>query len=135
VTGDERRPLASAQSEYRERTVDPKSQDDLLAAYETTAERWSSLQSNAGAANAVFDENHRLYKLLRVEPDGRDGIAKLMSHRDVGVKLVAAAHTLGWNPADASEVLEAIEQGPGLHAVTAKYTLRSYRSGTLDQDW
>ena len=115
--------------------VDPNSVDDLLAPYAATAERWSSLQSNARAANKVFDENHRLYKLLRVEPDGREGIAKLMSHPDVGVRLLAAAHTLGWEPADACAVLEAIQEGPGLHAVTAKYTLRSYRAGTLNQDW
>jgi hypothetical protein len=49
--------------------------------------------------------------------------------------LLAAAHTLGWEPADACAVLEAIQEGPGLHAVTAKYTLRSYRAGTLNQDW
>lgn len=31
--------------------------------------------------------------------------------------------------------LESIETEPGLHAVAAKYTLKSYRDGTLDLDW
>jgi hypothetical protein len=32
-------------------------------------------------------------------------------------------------------VLEEIEKVPGLHAVTAKYTLKAFRQGTLNQDW
>jgi hypothetical protein len=107
----------------------------LLDAYLESAERWDSLQSDATAANKVFDENHEIYKLLRTTPEGREGIAKLMEHPNVGVRLLAATDSLGWAPDEASGVLEAIERGVGLHAVTAKYTLRSYRSGQLDLDW
>jgi hypothetical protein len=108
----------------------------LLAAYCATAERWNALQSNAKAANKVFDANHGLYKRLRVTAEGRAGITRLMAHPTVGVRLLAAAHSLGWAPEEAVATLEAIEETrEGLHSVTAKYTLRSFRSGSLDLDW
>jgi hypothetical protein len=119
-----------SEAQDTERTV-PR----LLDAYLETAERWDALQSDATGANKVFDENHELYKLLRATPEGREGIAKLMEHPNVGVRLLAATASLGWAPEAASGVLEAIEGGVGLHAVTAKYTLRSYRADELDLDW
>jgi hypothetical protein len=51
------------------------------------------------------------------------------------VRLAAATHSLGWQPEQAVGVLEEIEQESNLHAVTAKWTLRSYRNGKLDLDW
>lgn len=108
---------------------------DLLDAYRDTAERWDALQSNADAANEVFEENHAIYKLLRATGEGRAGITRLMAHETVGVRLLAATHALGWAADDAAAVLEVIERGGGLHAVSAKYTLRSHRSGQLDLDW
>ena len=47
---------------------------------------------------------------------------------------LVASHSLGGAPEEASTVLEALEQEPGLHALTAKYTLRAYRSGKLNLD-
>jgi len=55
-----------------------------------------------------------------------------MQHADVNVRLLAASHSLGWAPGEASTVLEALEQERGLHALTAKYTLKAYRSGKLN---
>lgn len=110
-------------------------ESELLDAYLKTAERWDVLQSDADAANKVFEENHAIYKRLRISDGGRAGIAQLMTHPTTGVRLLAATHSLGWAPDDAAGVLEAIEASGGLHAVTAKYTLRTYRSGRLDLDW
>lgn len=93
------------------------------------------MQGDAPAANRVFDENHRLYKLLRTTAEGRAAIGAQVSHANVGVRLLAATHSLAWAPETAVAVLEAIEAGPGLYGNTAKYTLRSYRAGSLDLDW
>jgi hypothetical protein len=110
-------------------------ESELLDGYLETAERWDVLQSDADAANKVFEQNHAIYKRLRLSEEGRAGIAQLMTHPATGVRLLAATHSLGWAPDDAENVLEAIETSGGLHAVTAKYTLQSYRSGRLDLDW
>lgn len=109
---------------------------ELLAAYLETALRWDGLlDSNAKAANRAFDEYHRLYTLLRGTAEGRQGITELMAHSNVGVRLLAATDSLFWSPEEAVSALESIEAGPGLHAVSAKYTLRSFRAGTLNLDW
>jgi hypothetical protein len=107
----------------------------LLSAYLASAVRWGELQEDASAANKAFDETHRLYKLLRASPEGQQGIASLMNHERTGVRLLAATHSLAWAPKLATKTLEKIESGAGLHAVSTKYTLRSFRSGKLNLDW
>lgn len=109
---------------------------DLLAAYERTAMRWGELQADASAANKVFRENHSIYKMLRDDEEGRLGISRLMGHESESVRLIAATNSLAWDPEGAITVLETIERESGnLLAVDAKWTLRSYRNGTLDLDW
>ncbi len=76
-----------------------------------------------------------LYKEMRSEPDGRAAISGLLGDPITAVRLAAATHSLGWEGDRAVAVLEEIEQESNLHAVTAKWTLRSYRSGKLDLDW
>jgi hypothetical protein len=78
---------------------------------------------------------HVIYKQLRADEAGRNGIAALMDDGSVGVRLMAAGDSLGWAPKKAVKVLEAIAAGSGLHAVTAKYTLKAFREGHLDMDW
>ena len=116
---------------------DPTASDTtmLLAKYLETALRWDELQSDAGAANAEFTENHRLYKILRGTHGGRDGIEGLMTHPNVAVRLTAATHSLAWAPEAATSTLEAIQSGFGQRAVSAKYTLLSFRAGELNLDW
>ena len=41
----------------------------------------------------------------------------------------------GFDPDAAVAALDSLEAASGLHALSAKYTLRSFRSGTLDLDW
>ena len=108
---------------------------ELLDDYSKTAVAWDAAQRDAARANPLFDRLQALQKQLRVEPDGRAGIEALMAHPSAGVRLTAAAHSLQWSPAEAARVLEALQAGPGLHAVTAKYTLKAYRDGTLNLDW
>lgn len=101
-----------------------------------------TLRRSAGAglkrvatANALHNRNHQLYKRLRETQAGRNGISALMADPERNVRLAAATHSLAWAPEKAVATLEAIEAGPGLDAVTAKYTLRSYRAGRLNLDW
>lgn len=107
----------------------------LLARYQRALEDWDESQDNPTEANALFDAAHALAKQLRQTKEGRAGIQVLMDHPHPGVQLVAATDTLAWDPDRAIEILESLESGSGLHAVSAKYILRSYRSGKLNLDW
>ena len=112
--------------------------DELIASYRATAIAWDVMQSDSAKANPLFKQLHVIFKQLRQDPIGRDAISKLMDDATlgVGVRLVAASHSLGWVPERATAVLERIERdGPGLYRTTAKYTLKSFREGTLNQDW
>jgi hypothetical protein len=111
---------------------------DLIAAYRSTAIAWDGVQGDAKRANPLFKRLHAIYKQLRDQPLGRQAISELMDDDSVstGVRLTAASHSLGWEPERAVRVLEAIEsEGPGLYRVTAKYTLKSFREGSLNMDW
>lgn len=90
--------------------------EDLLDAYHASAAEWDRLQASARAANKVFHENHRLYKILRESAEGRVETTQMMSDPNVGVRLLAAAATLGWAPEHAVSALETLEAGTGLHA-------------------
>ena len=122
-------------SDHREGFDGARQESDLLADYLAPALKWDSLQGDARMANAVFDRNQKSHLALRDSPEGRAGITALVTHENRGVRLTAASHALAWDPAKAVPALEALEASVGLHSVTAKYTLRSFRSGTLDLDW
>lgn len=107
----------------------------LLASYQRALEDWDESQDNPTEANARFDAAHGLAKQLRQTEEGRAGIQALMGHPRPGVQLIAASDTLAWAPDRAIPVLESLESGSGLHAVSAKFTLRSYRAGKLNLDW
>jgi hypothetical protein len=108
---------------------------ELVEKYRLLAEEWDEKQDDAKRANRVFDKHHEVAKRLRGIEGGRIGIQALLTHPVVGVRMMAATDTLLWAPDAAIPVLEQIESGPGLHAVTAKYTLKSYREGKLNLDW
>ena len=109
--------------------------DGLVHAYEQTALQWGELQSDSSEANKVFAANHSIYKSLRNQEEGRLAIVRLMNHDSTPVRLLAATHSLAWEPGAATATLNAIEREGGLASVTAKYTLRSYRAGQLNLDW
>ena len=110
--------------------------DDVLvlrAEYRGLVIEWDEAKDTAAKANRVFDRLHQCYKRLRESDAGRRAISGLIDDPVTPVRLSAAAHSLAWQPAAAQAVLEKIESQPtGLYAVTAKWTLRSYRQGKLN---
>lgn len=111
-------------------------EEALLVQFAESAAAWDSLVgSDATSANRIFDRLHALAKALRATAAGRVGLLELTRHESQGVRLLAATECLAWSPEVAVPALEAIEGSAGLHAVSAKYTLKSYRAGTLDLDW
>lgn len=111
-------------------------EDALLSEFAEGAATWDSLVgADAKQANRIFDRLHALAKELRQTPAGRAGLMDLTGHVIEGIRLLAATECLAWSPEVAVPTLEAIEASVGLHAVSAKYTLKSYRAGTLDLDW
>lgn len=85
---------------------------ELIEAYRSTAIAWDVMQSNAKKANSLFREIHDLHKELRDSEPGRKALSHLMDDPAVspGVHLLAASHSLGWEPEHAVRVLEAIER-------------------------
>jgi hypothetical protein len=114
-----------------------RSIDDLVAEYRSTAIAWDVMQNDSKKANPLLKRLQLIFKKLRIEPAERAAISRLMVDATVGVGvLVAASHSLGWESERAIAVLEGIKRGgPGLHRTTARYTLKSFREGTLHQDW
>lgn len=111
-------------------------EDALLSEFAESAVAWDLLVGHdAKKANRIFDRLHALAKQLRQTPAGRTGLIGLTRHEVPGVRLLAATECLAWSPDVAVPTLEAIEGSVGLHAVSAKYTLKAYRAGTLDLDW
>jgi hypothetical protein len=103
--------------------------------YRAAVVAWDEAQSEPRRANRLFDQLHLLSKEMRRSAAGRSAIEGLLEDHVVAVRLCAATDALMWSPALAEPVLEALEEEPSLHAVSAKWTLRSYRAGTLDLDW
>lgn len=108
---------------------------DPAAEYRRLAVEWDEAREAPDQANRLFDQLHAHYKAIRDSNDGRTAILSLLDDPVTGVRLAAATHCLSIEGDQAVAALEAIEAGNGLHAVTAKWTLRSFRAGTLDLDW
>lgn len=109
--------------------------DDLREQYRSAVLAWDAAQAKASEANRLFDGLHELSKQMRQSEAGRAAVLALLHDPVVAVRLCAATDALMWSPERAESVLEALEDEPTLHAVTAKWTLRSYRAGTLNLDW
>ena len=107
----------------------------LRAKYRALVVEWDEARDTPKEANRLFDALHALYKQLRETEEGRQAITGLLDDPITAVQLSAASHSLGLQPERAVAALEELERGDSLHAVTAKWTLRSYRNGKLDMDW
>ena len=105
---------------------------DIGDEYRRLAIGWHDAQGNSAAANKLFDEHHLLYKAVRDRAEGRGAIVALMDDDHAAVRLLAATHTLAWQPDKAVATLRALEDGRGLLAVDAKYTLKSYLNGDVE---
>lgn len=107
----------------------------LVEKYLLLAQEWIENEGNAKRANKLFEQHHEVAKRLRADEGGRLGIQALLTHPEAGIRLLAATDALLWAPEAAVPVLEQLESFPGLYAVDAKYTLKSYREGKLNLDW
>lgn len=105
-----------------------------LARYRQLAEQWSALGSHPKRANEVFRELRLLGRKLAAAEEGREGVVALAEHTNGRVRLLAASQSLNWDDVRGVAVLEELEQQDALYAVSAKYTLKQYRAGTLQRD-
>lgn len=86
--------------------------EDLISEYRNTAIAWDVMQKDSCKANPLFKRLHVIFKQLRHHPAGREAISALMSDATLsaGARLVAASHSLGWEPERAIAELERIER-------------------------
>ncbi|GAB4100006.1 hypothetical protein [Sinomonas halotolerans] len=105
----------------------------LLNEFEEKAKLWGDLIGhNARKANRLFSQLDLMDKELRRSPEGRSGMEGLLSHDSQGVRLLASTACLYWNPEIGVAALEQLASEPGLHASSAKYTLKAFHDGTLN---
>jgi hypothetical protein len=107
----------------------------LRAEYRALAVKWGEARDSPDQANRIFKAHHALYKRMRDSMAGREAITGLLDDPVTAVRVLAATHTLAWEPDRAAQALLEIEQESSPCAVDAKWTLRSYRNGKLNLDW
>jgi hypothetical protein len=104
--------------------------------YRAMVVAWDAAHDNSDDANRIFKDHHAFYKAIRNSSAGREAITGLLDDPVTAVRLLAATHSLQWEPQRAQNVLKEIEEQEGnLYAVDAKWTLRSYRNDKLNLDW
>jgi Domain of unknown function (DUF2019) len=108
---------------------------EISVRYRALALMWAAAKSDPSVANERFREHHRYYKAVRDSDAGRAGITDLLGDPEESVRLLAATHSLAWQPDEAAAVLEHLAERPGLYSLDAKYTLKSFREGKLNLDW
>ncbi|MDQ3881313.1 MAG: proline dehydrogenase family protein [Chloroflexota bacterium] len=107
--------------------------------YEQALRRWSAGERPATRlgtreANRLVREATELQRRLRTSPRGRAAVERLMADADRLVRVWAATHVLGWNPAAARPVLERLRDDGRQGARDAALVLQQYEDGTLDLD-
>ena len=107
----------------------------LRAKYRAVAVEWGEARDSPDQANRIFNAHHALYRRIRDSGAGREAITGLLDDPVTAVRVLAATHSLAWEPERAAQVLQGIEKESSVHAVDAKWTLRSYRNGKLNLDW
>jgi hypothetical protein len=103
--------------------------------YRALALSWAAASDDPDMANSLFREHHALYRSMRDSEAGRAAISGFLDDPVPAVRLLAATHSLTWDPERAEDVLERIENEGGVMAMDAKWTLRSHRNANLDLDW
>ena len=73
--------------------------------------------------------------VLRESPEGRAGITALVASDVSTVRLHAACYALVWDEPVARAELERQRDDPGLASIDAKWTLREFDRGHLDNTW
>ncbi len=108
---------------------------EMANAYRRDADAWGLLEDDASAANPIFDRLQALQKILRHSAAGRAAIRDVADSPSPRVRLIGASHMLPFDPETAIPILEELTSTRGLQAVSAKYTLKSFREGKLNLDW
>jgi hypothetical protein len=107
----------------------------IRAEYRALAVEWAAARDSPDQANRIFKAHHALYKRIRDSAAGREAITGLLDDPVTAVRVLAATHSLAWEPDQAAQALQEIEQESSPYAADAKWTLRSYRNGKLNLDW
>jgi hypothetical protein len=101
----------------------------LRTEYRALAVEWGEARDSPDQANRIFKAHHAFYKRIRESAAGREAIIGLLDDPVTAVSVLAATHSLAWEPSRAEQALQEIEQEESPYAVDAKWTLRSYRNG------
>jgi hypothetical protein len=110
-------------------------EQDFRDRYRSLALDWAAAHDDPKKANRIFKTHHAFYKEIRNQEIGRLAIESLLDDPEPAVRVLAATHALPFSPAHGEHVLEELQRGSGVFAIDAKYTLISFRTGTLDLDW
>jgi hypothetical protein len=116
---------------------DQKSVEALREEYVSLSEQWVSLpNARHRMKNKVFVEHHGVSKRLRATERGRAGLLQLVNQDSDVVRLQAAVDCLAFAPEVGIPALEAIElPETNRYSFDAKWTLKTFRDGTLNLDW
>jgi hypothetical protein len=108
--------------------------DEMVTRYEELAIAWDAAP-NARRRNKLFDELQELEVVLRSQERGREGLERLLSHKNRGVRFLVASDCLAWDSAPAIAALEELASSHEKHALFAEITLKEYRGGRMRFDW
>lgn len=112
-----------------------------LARARQTLEELSDLVGDQGHTENVRRRDRLVEQWLNCRqelvssPEGRSGVAALMTDPSPVVRLWSAAAVLSWDPEAARPVLVAIREFPRVYdllSITAKQTLLAFDAGELD---
>lgn len=106
-------------------------EETLLALHEARIE----VGGSAKPWNRLMNRAQALQLVLRETPEGRAGITALVASDVSTVRLHAACYALSWDEPIARAELERQMDDPGLASVDAKWTLRAFDGGRLDNTW
>jgi hypothetical protein len=111
-----------------------------LAAYEDVLLQMHAYRVEAGGGPTRWNRLvHRLQEhhlALRDDPQGRDGISRLIDHDVSTVRQWAATHALFWDePAARAELERQAAGGASLVEFEAKMVLQEFDAGRLDTAW
>jgi len=102
----------------------------LAQDYESSALRWGEIESPR-PKNKLFDHLTDVGRTLSETTSGQARLVDLLDNPSRSVRLLAGTCCLTFAPNLAEPVLREIADGPGLDAITAKYTLIEFHKGNL----
>jgi hypothetical protein len=123
-----------------DRVVEHAAVDRAWERYRAAIEQMAQLDNGRGEVqvpakhNRLVDQMRAQRSVLGTSEAGRKAISSLLSDPRAVVRLWAAGDALAWDEESARQVLEDLRDSPsavGLHAVSAKYTLREFDAGRL----